>query len=179
MSMSVSVLAPMLVPVWHVKGLLTKKECHAFVNLSDIIATEPVYFCEGLYRGMFTCATLAEILSYKIRELDIIEGHFIINDHFRLSKYEPNSILKIHKDRPNYADGYTSLYTINIFLNTIRHGGTSFWSPTTSNVKVKHRITYDAVAGDSCIFNINELHRGEPSNDVRYLLRTDIMVREA
>lgn len=156
--------------------LLTQTQCQTFIGLSDIIGNEEVYFCKGLFRGMFTCSKLANLIYDKIANI-VNEEHFIVNDHFRLSRYEPNTFLALHQDRPTYVNSYVSKYTINIFLNTIPDGGTSFWSCTTDNVHFKHRITYDAIAGNACIFNISEYHRGEPSSEKKYLLRTDILVR--
>jgi len=159
-----------------VPNFLTDKELK-FYSLKALTETiEDAYFCQGLFRGYFTDPEFAEILKKRIREYlsNNIKKSFIINDHFRISRYELKSFLPLHQDRVNIFNGYKSIYTINIFLNS-DCGGTSFWNQ--ESYGLKHIETIEAEAGTMCLFDINNLHRGEPvKNKQKLLLRTDVMI---
>lgn len=159
-----------------IPNFLNDKEIDYYYYKANEICNEEAYFAEGLYRGYFTDKEFADELKIRIQKYlpDNIKKIFIINDYFRMSKYNINSFLPIHEDRVNIFNGYKSIYTLNIFLNDC-NGGTSFWNQ--QSYGIKHYLTVPAIKGTACLFDITQLHRGEVvKQNKKFLLRTDIMV---
>lgn len=159
-----------------INNFLTQNEIQYYYKKANNECNEEAYFCKGLYRGFFTDINFANTIKERLKDYlpNNIKKNFIVNDHFRMSKYELNSFLPIHEDRVNIFNGYKSIYTINIFLNTCI-GGTSFW--TQESYGIRHNITVPAIEGTAAVFDISHLHRGNiVKNQKKMLLRTDIMI---
>ena len=98
------------------------------------------------------------------------------NDHFRFSKYTVGEEFKRHRDGVNQdSNGFRAKYTVNIFLNDDFEGGsTEFFNESGTSI-------FDAVpaVGRGMIFDGQIIHCGNKvTKGVKYLLRTDVMVRD-
>jgi 2OG-Fe(II) oxygenase superfamily len=101
-----------------------------------------------------------------------------LNDHFRFSKYHEGQFFDIHKDGINQdSEGNRSALTLNIFLNDNFKGGeTDFFSSDNRN---DLRFSVIPKTGRGGLFFAQQYHSGnEILEGVKYLLRTDVMVKD-
>lgn len=154
--------------------LLSDTEVVFYANKARKECIEDMWHCKGLKRAIFIDTELAKSIQDRLGLIGIeLPTGFIINDHFRLSKYKDGSFMNIHQDVPNKYHEFKSIYTINIFLNSDT-GGTSFWSLESYGFKLELQIP--AVAGTGVVFDMRYYHRGDKVTGEKLLLRTDVMV---
>lgn len=98
------------------------------------------------------------------------------NEYFRFSKYAPGEEFHRHRDGINQdKHGHRAKYTVNIFLNSDFCGGSTEFFDEAGNSVFDARPS----AGRGMIFDNQILHCGNKVTEgFKYLLRTDVMVRD-
>ncbi len=161
-----------------IEDVFSEAECTAFIQELD--AAEKLSTVDSglaLYdRAMLISPMWAEEVKGRIRNLvpDNIRDIFVVNDHFRFSKYNDGGHFKIHRDGVNSdGKGNYSLLTLNVFLNNGFVGGeTDFFREDGQRF-----VRAVPKPGRGALFETNVLHCGNSvSEGNKYLLRTDIMV---
>jgi len=113
-----------------------------------------------------------------------------LNECFRLAKYYPTDRFEAHCDAyfERSPGGDTSLYTVNVYLNTLpagAGGATRFYARADAGRAAEAVVDLRLVAeaGLACVFrqppDHKLVHDGEAVGPglVKYLLRTDVMYR--
>jgi hypothetical protein len=101
----------------------------------------------------------------------INESNVRINPLVRFSKFLENSKVSSHQDSEITIDGYTSKYTILLYLNDAKGGETEFGEGE-NNVKVGCKM------GQVVIFDQTLLHKANIAETTKYTMRTDILVKK-
>lgn len=163
--------------------LLSADECREFIALLD--SPEKLSIQDrgiALYdRGLFISDEWANRISNRIRHalpLQSLPENICINNHFRFSKYHDGGYFAMHQDGMNQnSQGYRTLFTVNIFLNDNEYEGgeTDFFYDD------KKTLTLRAIpkAGRGVVFHREIYHAGNlVKNGTKYLIRTDVMIRD-
>jgi hypothetical protein len=165
-------------------NILDPEECSYFIDMIDTnekleTIDRPSF---AVYdRMIYKNKEFADKLFSRIRSAipETYDGKRIVglNDHIRLSKYEPGGKFNVHKDGFNQdSQGNRSIMTVNVFLNKNFNGG-----ETDFLLDDKETLRFRAVPeiGRGAIFYSQQYHRGnEVLDGKKYLFRTDVMVSD-
>ena len=168
--------------VHSIDDLLSSEECEYYIDMfSDKSKVEDINDRHRKYhRVQFKDSDLADKLYNHIKKylpkkiLKIADG---MNDHIRLSMYEPGQFFGIHKDGINFDKldkNRMSYATLNIFLNSDFTGGeTTFYEKDSKTIK----YVCKPKAGRGAFFYSQQYHEGNKILcGYKYLLRTDLMI---
>jgi predicted 2-oxoglutarate/Fe(II)-dependent dioxygenase YbiX len=162
-----------------VDDVLTPAECRDLIRELDHANLEKVERGDmATYaRNIKVDSALAAKIYARIQDLlPSVPRTMGCNEYMRFSKYEPGEEFKRHRDGINQdRNGFRAKYTVNIFLNEDFAGGeTEFYDDS-------GRSQFLAVpaTGRGMIFDNQILHSGNRvGNGYKYLIRTDVMVRD-
>lgn len=177
-----------------VENFLTADECDALISASECIGywhiVDQAPDVRGNLRlqihdtGLFTSLLYERVKSLLPPDVDLYHAtrtSIGLNDHWRMARYEKGDHFKLHSDNCAWIDeDCQSCYTVNIYLNDNFTGGnTRFYDE-------ERRLLFQITPrkGRALVFRQpptqRYLHDGEiVQSGVKYLLRTDIMYREA
>lgn len=168
--------------VHQIDNILTEEECQHYMDMfnnkelvEDIDDTHRKY-----HRVQFRDQELADRLFEKVKGYlpkkikKISDG---LNDHIRLSMYDPGQFFGIHKDGINFDRDNKqrmSYATLNIFLNNDFEGGeTTFYEKD----KRTKKFVCKPKAGRGAFFYSQQFHEGNKIiSGNKFLLRTDFMI---
>jgi len=170
-----------------VRGAVIKEQCCKLIASAESIGFNDIDRGNACYgrvvgRMKFEDQHLHEWLWNRLRDAipSHVDGNPVVglNDHFRFSKYHAGQFFDIHKDGINQdSNGNRSALTLNIFLNEDFEGGETdfFYSINRSDL----RFSVSPKAGRGALFFAQQYHCGnEILSGTKYLLRTDVMVRD-
>ena len=168
--------------VYQIDNLLTPDECKKYMNMfkeKDLIENIDDKH-RKYHRIQFDDKELADKLYQKIKlhlSKKIKKIAAGMNEHIRLSMYDPKQFFGIHKDGINFDKNNKnrmSYATLNIFLNDDFEGGsTTFYEKDKSTVK----FVCKPKMGSGAFFYSQQFHEGNKIiSGKKYLLRTDLMV---
>jgi len=165
--------------VYQIDNLLTPDECQHYMDLfldeSQVELIDDKH--RKYHRVQFNDAELAATLYEKVRGYlpkKIKKISVGLNNHFRLSKYNPGQFFGIHKDGINHNGAEISYATLNIFLNDNFTGGETIFYD-----KDKRTINFicKPLLGRGGLFYSQQYHEGAKLlSGNKYLLRTDLMI---
>lgn len=158
-------------------SFLIPEECATFIRLLDTADLESVDrgSLASYDRATWINAEFADTIYERLKGLVPAET-VRCNEHFRFSKYRRGQEFNLHTDGMNYDKcGNESKYTVNIFLNSDFEGGeTDFFRKEAGFLRAKPMV------GRAVLFDREILHRGNMIlSGVKYLLRTDVMVKKS
>jgi len=163
------------------KDVYTKKECDDLIAYSedigysnDLVNKFNEYFYEPEFRNDqgvgIENVKIANTLLNRITE-HIKESNTRINPLVRFSKYLNGGKVSSHQDYEITIDGYTSKYTVLLYLNDAKGGETVFGDQDPDpNVKVGCKM------GQVVIFDQSLSHKANVAETIKYTMRTDILV---
>ena len=168
--------------VYQIDNLLTEQECQKYINMfNEKKMVENIDDKHRKYhRIQFDDQELANKLYEKIKLYlpkkikKISDG---MNEHIRLSMYDPGQFFGIHKDGINFDKNNKqrmSYATLNIFLNDNFQGGqTTFYEKDKNTIK----FVCKPKTGSGSFFYSQQFHEGNKIiSGNKYLLRTDFMI---
>ena len=167
--------------VYQIDNLLTEQECQKYINMFNEKMVENIDDKHRKYhRIQFDDQELANKLYEKIKLYlpkkikKISDG---MNEHIRLSMYDPGQFFGIHKDGINFDKNNKqrmSYATLNIFLNDDFQGGqTTFYEKDKNTIK----FVCKPKTGSGSFFYSQQFHEGNKIiSGNKYLLRTDFMI---
>jgi prolyl 4-hydroxylase len=168
--------------VYQIDNLLTPEECQKYMdmfkNKGDVENIDDKH--RKYHRVQFNDQELADKLyekvkSYLSNKIKIIADG--MNEHIRLSMYDPKQFFGIHKDGTNFDKNNKqrmSYATLNIFLNDNFEGGaTTFYEKDKSTVK----FVCKPKMGSGAFFYSQQFHEGNKIiSGHKFLIRTDFMI---
>lgn len=168
--------------VYQIDNLLTPEECQKYMdmfkNKGDVENIDDKH--RKYHRVQFNDQELADKLyekvkSYLSNKIKIIADG--MNEHIRLSMYDPKQFFGIHKDGINFDKNNKqrmSYATLNIFLNDNFEGGaTTFYEKDKSTVK----FVCKPKMGSGAFFYSQQFHEGNKIiSGHKFLIRTDFMI---
>ena len=168
--------------VEQIDNILTLDECHQYMemfNNKDLV--EDINDKHRKYhRVQFQDPDLADRLYQKIRNYlpkKIKKISVGMNEHIRLSMYDPGQFFGIHKDGINFDKNNKqnmSYATLNIFLNDDFEGGETTFYEKDSKTK---KFVCKPKAGRGAFFYSQQFHEGNKIiSGNKFLLRTDLMI---
>ena len=168
--------------VYQIDNLFTEEECQKYINMfNNKNLVENIDEKHRKYhRVQFDDHELSNKLYEKVKSYlpkkikKIADG---MNEHIRLSMYDPDQFFGIHKDGINFDKNNKqrmSYATLNIFLNDNFEGGqTTFYEKDKKTVK----FICKPKTGSGSFFYSQQFHEGNKIiSGNKYLLRTDFMI---
>ena len=165
-----------------IDDLLSKDECKYLIDFAEKQGFKEVdRGIANYFRVEFDNDWLANMLGQRLISRNCMtavwNGSKVVglNNHFRVSKYDPGMKFDIHKDGFNVdTKGNRSVMTLNIFINEEFEGGeTDFFHENKT-----FRFSAKPKTGRAALFDSQQYHCGNKVvSGYKYLLRTDIMVQ--
>lgn len=152
--------------LYAIDDLLTEEQCEEYMNMfNDDSIVEHINEPHRKYhRVQFIDKKLADTLYEKVKNYIPKKTKKIsvgINDHIRLSKYEPGQFFGIHKDGMNRYDDNISYATLNIFLNSdFEDGETIFYENDKKTITLKCKPK----PGRGSFFLLSTISQGSENN---------------
>ena len=111
-----------------IDNIFDKKKCAELIEIAENIGFHQVENRVAVYdRAILIDPSFAKSLEPIILKLlpnKYQKFRVKLNDHFRFSKYSSGGHFKVHRDGINRDElGFSSVFTLNIFLNTDFEGG--------------------------------------------------------